>query len=61
MSKLNVTVNNKLKTKIDVKDNATQQEVEAAVMSNLVISQWINGVRPKKIVYVPNKSVNIVI
>ena len=41
--------------------NATQEEVEEIVLKNDVVQKWVDGKTPKKIIYVKNKMVNVVI
>lgn len=56
-----VSVNGKLRTKIFISLEATQEEVESIVMDNEVIKKWIEGKKPKKVIYVKNKMINLVI
>ena len=41
--------------------DASQQEVEQLVLANEVVQKWVDGKTPKKIIYVKNKMVNIVV
>jgi leucyl-tRNA synthetase len=41
--------------------DATQEEVEKIVLNNDVVQKWIDGKTPKKIIYVRNRMVNVVI
>lgn len=56
-----VSVNGKLRTTISISLEATQQEVEAIVLENEIIKKWLDGKAPKKMIYVKNKMINIVI
>lgn len=56
-----VSVNGKLRTSILVPSEAGQQEVESVVMANEIVQKWLEGKPPKKIIFVKNKMVNVVI
>jgi leucyl-tRNA synthetase len=56
-----VSVNGKLRVKINLPVKATQQEIEPTVLSNEIIQKWLDGNPPKKIVFVPGRMVNVVI
>jgi len=56
-----ISVNGKLRTTLQISLSAEQKEVEALVLANEVVQKWAEGKTPKKIIYVKNKMVNIVI
>jgi leucyl-tRNA synthetase len=56
-----VSVNGKMRTTINIKLDAAQEEVEKIVLSNEIIQKWIDSKSPKKIIFVKNKMVNIVV
>jgi leucyl-tRNA synthetase len=56
-----VSVNGKLRTTINMDLSASQEEVEKTVLANEIVQKWIDGKPVKKIIYVKNKMVNIVI
>jgi leucyl-tRNA synthetase len=56
-----VSVNGKLRTNITVPADASQEMVEKQVLSNEVIQKWLNGGSPKKIIFVKDKMVNVVV
>lgn len=56
-----VSVNGKLRKTILISLEASQQEVEAIVLENDIIKKWLDGKAPKKIIFVKNKMINIVI
>ncbi len=56
-----VSVNGKVRTNMALALNLEQAEVEAAVMQNETVQKWLEGKTPKKIIYVKNKMVNIVV
>lgn len=56
-----VSINGKLRTTINISLDADQQEVESIALSNEVIQKWIGDKEPKKVIYVKNKMINVVI
>jgi leucyl-tRNA synthetase len=56
-----VAINGKTRTELTLDLNITQQEVEQIVLSNEVVQKWLEGKQPKKIIYVKNKMINVVI
>jgi leucyl-tRNA synthetase len=39
----------------------SQPEVEKIVLANAVVQKWLEGRQPRKIIYVKNKMVNVVV
>lgn len=56
-----ISVNGKLRTTISISLDAPQDEVEKIVLSNEIIQKWLEGRPYKKIIYVKNKMVNVVV
>ncbi|MBI1343158.1 MAG: leucine--tRNA ligase [Terrimonas sp.] len=56
-----VAINGKTRTEMTLSLEATQQEVEALVMANDTVQKWLDGKSPKKIIYVKNKMINVVL
>lgn len=56
-----VSVNGKVRVKLDFSTNAPKETIESEVLANDVIRKWLNGKTPKKIIIVPNKIVNVVV
>jgi leucyl-tRNA synthetase len=56
-----VSINGKMRTTITISLDANQQEVEKIVLDNGVIQKWMEGKSPKKIIFVKNKMVNVVV
>jgi len=56
-----VSVNGKVRTNMNITLNATQEEVEKMVMTNDIIQRWLENRQPKKIIYVRNKMINVVV
>ncbi|MGN6541031.1 MAG: leucine--tRNA ligase, partial [Ginsengibacter sp.] len=56
-----ISINGKMRTTMVISLDATQEEVEKIVLNNEVVQKWVDGKTPKKIIYVRNKMVNVVI
>jgi leucyl-tRNA synthetase len=56
-----VSVNGKLRTTMVISLSATQPEVEHLVLDNDIVQKWVEGKPVKKIIYVKNKMVNVVV
>ncbi|MCW3090824.1 MAG: leucine--tRNA ligase [Ferruginibacter sp.] len=56
-----VSINGKVRTNINIALDITQADVEQIVLKNEVVQKWLEGKAPKKIIYVKNKMVNVVI
>ncbi|MEZ5033459.1 MAG: leucine--tRNA ligase [Chitinophagaceae bacterium] len=56
-----VAVNGKMRTTINIALDADQKQVEEIVLQNDIVQKWLDGQSPKKIIYVKNKMINLVI
>ena len=56
-----VSVNGKLRTKIIFTIDAPQEEMEKVVLDSEIIQKWLGDNKPKKIIIVPQKIINVVI
>ena len=56
-----ISVNGKVRTNIGISLNAGQAEVEQIILKNEVIQKWLDGKPPKKVIYVKNKMINVVV
>ncbi|TDH22963.1 leucine--tRNA ligase [Segetibacter sp. 3557_3] len=56
-----VSVNGKVRTNLTLSLDASQQEVEELITANETIQKWLEGRAPKKVIYVKNKMINVVI
>lgn len=56
-----IAINGKTRTTINLDVNLTQAQVEELVMKDPVVVKWLEGNAPKKIIYVKNKMINIVL
>jgi len=56
-----VSINGKVRTNISISLEASQQDVEAIILGNEVVQKWLEGKPHKKIIYVKNKMINVVV
>ena len=56
-----VAINGKTRTTMMIELTATQQEIEKLVLDEPVVKKWLEGKPPKKIIYVKNKMINVVL
>ncbi len=56
-----VSINGKLRTNIELALNMEQPQVEELVLQNEIVQKWLEGKTPKKIIFVKNKMINVVI
>lgn len=56
-----VSINGKLRTTMVLSLDATLQQVEELVLANDIVQKWLEGKPPKKIIFVKNKMINIVV
>ena len=56
-----ISINGKMRTTMDISLSASQDEVEKLVLDNDIVKKWTEGKPPKKIIYVKNKMVNVVV
>ncbi|HRO44951.1 class I tRNA ligase family protein [Agriterribacter sp.] len=56
-----VAINGKTRTEINIALDTTQQQVEDLVLANEAVQKWLEGKSPKKIIYVKNRMINVVV
>jgi leucyl-tRNA synthetase len=56
-----VAINGKTRTDITIELDATQQQVEEMILANTVVQKWLEGKSPKKIIYIKNRMINVVV
>jgi leucyl-tRNA synthetase len=56
-----IAINGKTRTGLTIALDATQQQVEEIVLLMIPVKKWLEGKTPKKIIYVKNKMVNLVV
>jgi leucyl-tRNA synthetase len=50
-----------LRTTLNISLDASENEVKEIVLQNDVIQKWLDGKEPKKVIFIKNKMVNVVI
>ena len=55
-----VAINGRTRAEITISLDATQQDVESIVLTDETVKKWLEGKTPKKIIYVKNKMINVV-
>jgi leucyl-tRNA synthetase len=56
-----VSINGKVRTNITISLDASQADVEEIVLANEVVLKWLEGRQHKKIIFVKNKMINVVV
>ncbi|HLY68244.1 MAG TPA: class I tRNA ligase family protein, partial [Puia sp.] len=56
-----IAFNGKTRAELNISLEATQQQVEEIILSNEALKKWFEGKQPKKIIYVKNKMINVVL
>ena len=56
-----VQVNSKLRGNISVPASASREQIEAFALADAGVQKFVNGAKPKKIVVVPGRLVNVVV
>jgi leucyl-tRNA synthetase len=56
-----VAINGKTRAELNIGLDATQQDVEELVLANETVKKWLEGKSPKKVIYVKNKMINVVV
>ena len=56
-----VAINGKTRTELTLALDITQQQVEEIVMKDAIVTKWLEGKQPRKIIYVKNKMINVVV
>ena len=56
-----ISINGKTRTQLEFNINADVKDIEAAVLNNEIVLKWTDGEKPKKVIVVKNRIVNVVI
>ena len=56
-----VAINGRTRTELNIALDATQEQVEEIVLADETVRKWLDGNPPKKIVYVKNRMINVVV
>jgi len=56
-----VAINGKTRTELSISLEASQEQIEKLILSNETVKKWLEGKSPKKIIYVKNKMIIVVV
>jgi leucyl-tRNA synthetase len=56
-----ISINGKHRTNIEFSLQADAKEIEATVLADEIVQNWLKGETPKKVIFVKGKIVNIVL
>jgi leucyl-tRNA synthetase len=56
-----IAINGKTRTELNIALDATQEQVEEIVLADETVLKWLDGNPPKKVVYVKNRMINVVV
>jgi len=56
-----IAINGKTRTELNISLDATQLQVEEMVLADESVRKWLDGKAPKKVIYVKNKMINVVV
>jgi len=56
-----ISINGKMRTTLTFPLDAEQKDIELVVLANDIVQKWLEGKQPKKIIFVKNKMINIVV
>ncbi len=56
-----IQINGKVRDKIEVNQGISEKEVKELALSSDKIEKWLGNKKPKKVIYIPNRLVNLVI
>lgn len=56
-----ISINGKVRNKLDVPADLSPAEVEAIVLQDATVQKWLEGKPPRKVIVVPGRIVNVVI
>ena len=56
-----MAINGKTRTELNIALDATQEQVEEIVLADETVRKWLDGNPPKKVVYVKNRMINVVV
>lgn len=56
-----ISVNGKVRTKLDFGADMSKEDIEKQVLASEIIQKWLDGKQPKKVIVVPKRIVNVVI
>ncbi|MFH1966747.1 MAG: leucine--tRNA ligase [Patescibacteria group bacterium] len=61
IEQLIIQINGKVRDKVEVKKGISEKEAKELALSQEKIQKWLSNKKPKKVIYIPNRLINIVI
>ncbi|MBU1289806.1 class I tRNA ligase family protein, partial [Patescibacteria group bacterium] len=58
--KIIIQINGKMRDIIEVEAGISEKEIEKLALSREKIQKWTDGEKPKKVIYIPERLVNLV-
>ncbi len=56
-----IQINGKVRDKIEVSKSASEKEIKELALSQEKVKKWLGNQQPKKVIYIPNRLINLVI
>ena len=56
-----ISINGKVRTNLSLALDLDQKQVEEIILQNETVQKWLEGKPPKKVIYVKNKMINVVV
>ncbi|MAF20634.1 MAG: leucine--tRNA ligase [Parcubacteria group bacterium] len=56
-----IQINGKVRDKVEVKQGISEKQVKELALAQEKVQKWLNNKKPKKIIYIPNRLVNLVV
>jgi leucyl-tRNA synthetase len=56
-----IQINGKVRDKIEVKKDISEEEVKKLALSQEKVQKWLAHKKPKKVIYIPNRLINLVV
>jgi len=56
-----IQINGKVRDKIEVQKDISEKEAKELALSQEKIKKWLENKKPKKIIYIPNRLINLVV
>ncbi|MEO6397110.1 MAG: leucine--tRNA ligase [Tepidiformaceae bacterium] len=56
-----VQVNGKVRDRVTLPLEASEEEARVAVFASAIVRQWLDGAEPRRVIYVPGKLLNVVL
>ena len=56
-----IQINGKVRDKIEVKKGISEEKVKELALSQEKVKKWLDNKKPKKVIYIPNRLINLVV